>query len=78
MWSGQALPSTIPAPPVLPADIPGISPTSLLVSPHGTFLRRFGIHTTWHAQYRLACDRLSLPVVPALLGRRSRPSAPPW
>ena len=78
VWSGQALPSTISTPPVLPADIPGISPTSLLVSPHGAFLRYFGIHTTWHAQSQLVCDRLSLSIVPALLGRRSRPSAPPW
>ena len=74
VWSGQALPSTIPAPP----GIPGVSPTSPSVSPHGTLPRRLGIHTTWHAQYRLVCDRLSLPVAPAPLGRRSRPSAPPW
>lgn len=77
-WSGQALPSTIPAPPVWPAGIPGVSPTSPLVSPHGTLPRYFGTRATRHAQYRLACDRLSLSIVPALLGRRSRPSAPPW
>ena len=71
---GRRPPTTIPA----PAGIPGISPTSLSVSPHGAFLRRFGIRATWHARYRLVCDRLSLPVAPAPLGRRSRPSAPPW
>ena len=78
VWSGQALPSTISTPPVLPASIPGISPTSLLVSPHGTFLRHLDTRATWHAQCRLVCNRLSLPVAPTLLGRRSCPSAPPW
>ena len=77
MWSGQA-PPTIPAPPVLPASIPGVPPTSPSVSPHGTLPRRLGTRATWHARYRLVCDRLSLPVAPAPLGRRSRPSAPPW
>ena len=74
MWSGQALPSTIPAPP----GIPGVPPTSPSVSPHGTLPRRLGTRATWHAQCRLVCDGLSLPVAPAPLGRRSRPSAPPW
>ena len=54
-----------------PADLP-------LVSPHSTLPRRLGTRATRHAQYRLACDRPSLPVTPAPLGRRSRPFAPPW
>lgn len=66
-----------PAPPVPPAGVPGVPLTSL-VSPHGTFLRRLGTRATWHAQPRLVCDRLSLSIVSAPLGRRSRPSVPPW
>ena len=71
VWSGQALPSTISTPPVWPAGIPGVSLNSLSVSPHGTFLRRFGTRATWHTQYRLACDRPFLPVAPALPSRKN-------
>ena len=42
-----------------PADLP-------LVSPHGTLPRRLGTRATRHAQCRLACDRPSPPVAPAL------------
>ena len=76
MWSEQALPSTISTPPVLPAGIPGVSPTSLLVSPHGTFLRRFGTRATWHAQYRLVCDGLSFLWFPPLSDGAAAPPRP--
>ena len=75
---GAGAPSAIPAPPTWPAGIPGAPPTSPSVSPHGTFLRRFGTRATWHARCRLARDRPSPPVAPAPPGRRSRPAAPPW
>ena len=64
-WSGQAPPS-IPAPPAWSARVPGAPATSPLVSPHGTLPRYFGTRATRHAQCRLACDRPSPPVAPAL------------
>ena len=76
VWSGQAPPSTISTPPVLPAGIPDISPTSLSVSPHGTFLRRLGTRATWHAQCRLVCDGLSFPWLPPLSDGAAAPPRP--
>ena len=59
-------PPSIPAPPAWSAGVPGAPPTSPLVSPHGTLPRYFGTRATRHAQCRLACDRPSPPVAPAL------------
>ena len=50
VWSGRAPPSAIPAPPAWPAGIPGVSPTSPSVPPHGTLPRRLGTCAAWHAR----------------------------
>ena len=76
MWSGQAPPSAIPAPPVWPVGIPGVPPTSPSVSPHGTLPRRLGIRATWHAQCRLVCDGLSFPWLPPLSDGAAAPPRP--